>query len=99
MPVTYRTRTLPLQRNLVPNLLRSILHVLEEAHRPMSDTELNSVLGIQYRRNDPEFYRQVQVNLRDAVEYGILKRQRNHFSLRSRRLGELMSTLGSALHR
>ncbi|XP_043659952.1 uncharacterized protein LOC122624468 [Drosophila teissieri] len=99
MPVTYRTRTLPQQRNLVPNLLRSILHVLEEARRPMSETELNFVLGIQYRRNDPEFYRQVQINLRDGVEYGILKRQRNHFSLRSRRLGELMSTLGSSPNR
>ncbi|XP_037726016.1 uncharacterized protein LOC119557352 [Drosophila subpulchrella] len=95
MPVTYKTRTLPRQRNLVPNLLRSILHALEDAHRPMSDTELILVLGVQYRRNDPEFQRQVQINLRDGVEYGILKRQRNHFSVRSRRLSELMATLGT----
>ncbi|XP_017045905.1 uncharacterized protein LOC108091293 [Drosophila ficusphila] len=98
MPVTYKTRSLPQQRRLVPNLLRSILHVLEENHRPMTDSELLSALAIQYRRNDPEFYRQVQLNLRDGVEYGILKRQRNLFSLRSRRLGELMATLGSPSH-
>ncbi|KAH8367937.1 hypothetical protein KR084_004556 [Drosophila pseudotakahashii] len=96
MPVGYKTRTLPQQRGLVPNLLRSILHVLEEAHRPMSDAELVHVLGIQYRRSDPEFQRQVQLNLSDGVEYGILRRQRNLFSLRSRRLGDLMATLGPA---
>ncbi|EDV34747.1 uncharacterized protein Dana_GF21481 [Drosophila ananassae] len=93
MPVTYKTRTLPAQRRLVPNLLRSILRQLEEARRPMSDTELIAALGITYRRTDPEFQRQVRLNLRDGVAYGILKRQKDHFSLRSRRLGELMAQL------
>ncbi|XP_017064558.1 uncharacterized protein LOC108103540 [Drosophila eugracilis] len=90
----YKIRTLPQQRSLVPNLLRSILHVLEETRRPMTDTELYFVLGNQYKRNDTDFYRQVKLYLNDAVEYGILKRQRNLFSLRSRRLGELLGALG-----
>ncbi|KAH8413883.1 hypothetical protein KR009_001570 [Drosophila setifemur] len=93
MPVSYKTRVLSQQRRLVPNLLRSILQALEDARRPMRDSELISVLGINYRRNDPEFQRQVRINLRDGVAYGILKRQKNYFSLRTRRLGELMATL------
>ncbi|XP_016980097.1 uncharacterized protein LOC108045323 [Drosophila rhopaloa] len=99
MPVTYKIHTLPQQRRLVPNLMRTIINILAETQRPMSDIELASILGVHYRRRDIEFYRQIQINLRDGVEYGILKRQRNRFSLRSRRLSELMSTLGSSTHR
>ncbi|KAH8266982.1 hypothetical protein KR018_008638 [Drosophila ironensis] len=93
MPVTYKTRVLPQQRRLVPNLLRSILGVLDSARRPMSDLELIDAVGIQYARTDPEFQRQVRITLRDGVSYGILKRQNNHFSPRHRHLAELMSHL------
>ncbi|XP_033170985.1 uncharacterized protein LOC117147950 [Drosophila mauritiana] len=65
------------------NLLESIIITLEQLG-PMSATELNVALGSQFRRHDPEFYRQVQVNLRDAVVYGILIQRGNLFSLQSR---------------
>ncbi|XP_017133322.1 uncharacterized protein LOC108149918 isoform X2 [Drosophila elegans] len=97
--VTYKTHTFPQQRRLVPNLMRAIVNILADAQRPMSDIELASILGNHYRRRDLDFFRQIQLNLRDGVDYGILRRQRNRFSLRSRRLSELMSTLGSSIRR
>eukprot|EP00099_Drosophila_melanogaster_P024227 NP_652514.1 uncharacterized protein Dmel_CG15578 [Drosophila melanogaster] len=72
--------TLP-KRRLVPNLLKSIIMVLEHTSRPMTDTELNIFLGSQYQRNDPEFFAQVQINLHDGIESAILRRQGNQISL------------------
>ncbi|XP_030381860.1 uncharacterized protein LOC115629522 [Scaptodrosophila lebanonensis] len=94
MPDTrYHLRALPQQRRLVPNLLRTILKLLEDARRPMRDSEIISALSVRFRRTDPDFQRQVRMNLRDAVSYGILKRQADMFMLRSKRLNEIMASL------
>ncbi|EDW86333.1 uncharacterized protein Dwil_GK17523 [Drosophila willistoni] len=93
MPVSYNPRALPRQRRLVPNLFRNILLVLRESQRPMSDAEIVSALAVNYRRIDPEFQRQVRINLRDGVAYGILRRQLDVYSVRAKQLAMLTSWL------
>ncbi|XP_017134640.1 uncharacterized protein LOC108150845 [Drosophila miranda] len=95
MSTTYNIRTTFHQRRLVPNLMRTIIYMLEDGHRPMSDTEIISSLGARYRRADPEFQRQVRMHLGDGVSYGILRRQNDHYSLRSKRLAEILATIPS----
>ncbi|XP_034488054.1 uncharacterized protein LOC117792148 [Drosophila innubila] len=89
MHVGYRIRRMPLVRHA----LLAILQLLQKSLRPMRDTEILAALSVQYQRSDPEFLRQLRVNLLDAVDYGILKRQSNVFSLRSKRFGEIMRNL------
>ncbi|KAH8387032.1 hypothetical protein KR093_004198 [Drosophila rubida] len=91
--VGYRLRRLPQRRALVRNLLFTILQLLKKSQRPMSSIEIISALSRQYQRSDPEFQRQVRLNLQDAVGYGILRRQSDIFSLRSKRFVEIMKEL------
>jgi len=93
MHVGYRIRRVPQQHFPVRNILLSILRLLQKSQRPLRDTEIISALSVQYHRYDPEFLRQVRVNLQDAVDYRILKRQSDVFSLRSKRFAEIMDSL------
>ncbi|XP_064538915.1 uncharacterized protein LOC135428743 [Drosophila montana] len=93
MQLGYKLRRAPQQRCQIRNLMRTILQLLQSSQRPMSDTEIISALSVRFRRTDPEFQRQVRLNLQDAASYGILKRQLNVFSLRSKRLAEIMDNL------
>ncbi|XP_030568804.1 uncharacterized protein LOC115768371 [Drosophila novamexicana] len=93
MQLGYKLQRAPQQRCLIRNLMRTILQVLQSSQRPMSDTEIISALSVRFRRADPEFQRQVRLSLQDAVRYGILKRQLNVFSLRSKRLAEILDSL------
>ncbi|KAM8719576.1 hypothetical protein ACLKA7_005762 [Drosophila subpalustris] len=95
MQVRYRLCRVPQQRCLVRHALFSILQLIQKSQRPMRQSEIIAALSAQYERYDPEFQRQVRVNLRDAVDYGILKLKRRSrlFSLRSKRFGEIMDNL------
>ncbi|KAH8396232.1 hypothetical protein KR222_005695 [Zaprionus bogoriensis] len=91
--VGYSLRSLPPQRRLVRHLMHTILQLLQKSQRPMRDTEIISVLSARFRRSDPDFQRQVRLNLSDAVSYGILKRQSDVFTLRSKRFADMMDHL------
>ncbi|KAH8279541.1 hypothetical protein KR044_011919 [Drosophila immigrans] len=93
MHVGYKLRRQAQRRFHARHLLSAILQLLQKSQRPMRDIEIISAMSRQYHRIDPEFQRQVRVNLQDAVGYGILKRQLNVFSLRSKRFAEIMSQL------
>ncbi|KAH8289813.1 hypothetical protein KR054_011360 [Drosophila jambulina] len=93
MPPRYKVRVLAQPRRLAPNLMRSIVQILEEARQPLREVELVATLRRIYSRLDPEFQRQVRLNLRDGVSYGILRRSKDFVELRTRRLGELMAAL------
>lgn len=93
MQVGYKLRRAPQPRPLVRHLMRSILQLLQSTQRPMRDTEIVSTLAARLQRSDPEFQRQVLLNLHDAVSYGILKRQLNVYSLRSKQLSAIMDSL------
>ncbi|EDW06047.1 uncharacterized protein LOC6585577 [Drosophila mojavensis] len=93
MQMGYKLRRVPQQRRLVRHLMRIILELLQSTQRPMRDTEIISTLAARLRRSDPEFQRQVALNLEDAVSYGILKRQLNVYSLRSKQLSLIVENL------
>lgn len=93
MQVGYKLRRAPQQRRLVRHLMRIILELLQSTQRPMRDSEIISTLAARLRRTDPEFQRQVTLNLQDAVSYGILKRQLNVYSLRSKQLALIVDSL------
>ncbi|TDG39442.1 hypothetical protein AWZ03_014136 [Drosophila navojoa] len=93
MQVGYKLRRMPQQRPLVRHLMRIILELLQSTQRPMRDTEIISTLATRLRRSDPEFQRQVVLNLQDAVSYGIIKRQLNVYSLRPKQLSLIVQSI------
>ncbi|XP_017030422.1 uncharacterized protein [Drosophila kikkawai] len=93
MQPRYKLRVLAQRQRLVPNLMLNIVQILEEAGHPLRESELVVSLRRVYHRPDPEFQRQVRLNLRDGVSYGILRRNKNLVALRTQRLGELMAAL------
>lgn len=90
---TYKLHRQPQQQRLVRHLMYTILQLLQQSQRPLRDTEIISLLAIRFNRFDPDFQRQVRLNLRDAVSYGILKRQSDVFTLRSKRFTEIVNNL------
>ncbi|KAH8235741.1 hypothetical protein KR032_006557 [Drosophila birchii] len=92
-PPRFKVRVLRQPRRLAPNLMLNIVQILEEARQPLREDELVGTLRQLYRRHDPDFQRQVRLNLRDGVSYGILKRSQDFVELRTERLGDLMAAL------
>lgn len=93
MPTGYKVRALSLQRRLPTYLTRSMLEILEEVRVPMKYADLLARLERKYRRFDPEFQRQVRLNLRDGVNYGIWRCNKDLIILRPQNLGMLMAIL------
>ncbi|KAH8249839.1 hypothetical protein KR038_006480 [Drosophila bunnanda] len=89
----YKVRGLAQPRRLAPNLMLTIIQILQEARQPLREDELLATLRQHYRRLDADFQRQVRRNLRDGVSYGILRRSKNLVALRTQRLAELMAAL------
>lgn len=90
---TYALHRHPRQNRLVRHLMYTILQLLQKSQRPMRDTEIIAALAARFGRTDPDFQRQVHLNLQDAVSYGILKRQSHVFTLRSKRFTEIVEHL------
>lgn len=90
---TYPLHRHPRQNRLVRHLMYTILQLLQKSQRPMRDTEIIATLATRFGRTDPDFQRQVHLNLQDAVSYGILKRQSHVFTLRSKRFTEIVDHL------
>lgn len=95
---TYKLHRQPQQQRLVRHLMYTILQLLQQSQRPLRDTEIISMLGTRFDRFDPDFQRQVRLNLQDAVSYGILKRQSDVFTLRSKRFTEIVNNLRKSQH-
>lgn len=93
---TYKLHRQPQQQRLVRHLMYIILQLLQQSKRPLRDTEIISLLAMKFNRFDPDFQRQVRLNLRDAVSYGIVRRQANVFILRSKRFTEIVNNLRSS---
>ncbi|KAH8376298.1 uncharacterized protein LOC110181926 [Drosophila serrata] len=93
MAPRYKVRVLAQPRRLAPNIMLTIVQILEDARQPLREDELVGTLRQHYHRLDPDFQRQVRLNLRDGISYGILRRTKDLIELRTHRLGELMATL------
>ncbi|XP_023163723.2 uncharacterized protein LOC111594511 isoform X2 [Drosophila hydei] len=65
------------RRKLIPNLLSSILRVVAESDRPLTQHEIVEAVSKCLDRSDEELKRQVTVNLHDAIIYGNLRNDRN----------------------
>jgi len=61
------------RRRLIPNLFNSILNVIAESERPLTQHEIVEAVSERLERSDEELKRQVTVNLHDAIIYGYLK--------------------------
>ncbi|KAM8719574.1 hypothetical protein ACLKA7_005760 [Drosophila subpalustris] len=69
------------RRKLIPNLFSSILNVIAESDRPLTQHEIVEAVSERLERSDEELKRQITVNLHDAIIYGYLKVRNYRYSL------------------
>ncbi|EDW06044.1 uncharacterized protein LOC6585574 [Drosophila mojavensis] len=69
------------RRKLIPNLFSSILRVVAESDRPLTQHEIVEAVSERLDRSDEELKRQVTVNLHDALIYGYLRVKNYRYSI------------------
>ncbi|KAH8386664.1 hypothetical protein KR093_001842, partial [Drosophila rubida] len=69
------------RRKLIPNLFSSILNVIAESDRPLTQHEIVEAVSERLERSDEELKRQITVNLHDAIIYGYLKVRNFRYSI------------------
>ncbi|XP_030245178.1 uncharacterized protein LOC115564707 [Drosophila navojoa] len=74
------------RRKLIPNLFSSILRVVAESDRPLTQHEIVEAVSERLERSDEELKRQVTVNLHDALIYGYLRVKNYRYSIVPSRL-------------
>ncbi|XP_034487987.1 uncharacterized protein LOC117792106 [Drosophila innubila] len=74
------------RRKLIPNLFSSILNVIAESDRPLTQHEIVEAVSERLERSDEELKRQITVNLHDAIIYGYLKVRNYRYSIVPSRL-------------
>ncbi|XP_064538933.1 uncharacterized protein LOC135428765 [Drosophila montana] len=74
------------RRKLIPNLFSSILNVVAESDRPLTQHEIVEAVSERLDRSDEELKRQITVNLHDALIYGYLRVRDYRYSIVQSRL-------------